>query len=218
MILPRSGSTACVRRSRPSFAEPPADAPSTRNSSRYWGSRSEHSASFAASPSSSTPFLRVSSRALRAASRAWAARTHLSAILRAVVGSSSKASGSLSLTTCWTSPLMSLLPSLDVVARDAALEVLQEVVALRVARDRAGQRRPEAGEVRAALARVDVVGEREHALLIAIVVLQRHLDFDVALAALEEQHLWVHRGLVLVQVLDELDDAALVQERVAAGV
>ena len=61
------------------------------------------------------PFLRVSSRALRAASRAWAARTHLSAIFRAVVGSSSKASASLSLTTCWTRPLMSLLPSLALV-------------------------------------------------------------------------------------------------------
>src|SRR5258705_421982 len=115
MILQRRGSTACVRRSRHSFAEPPAEAPSTRNNSRYWGSRSEHSASFAASPSSSMPFLRVSSRALRAASRAWAARTHLSTILRAVAGSSSKASASLSLTICWTRPLMSLLPSLALV-------------------------------------------------------------------------------------------------------
>src|SRR2546425_501541 len=152
MILPRSGRTAWVRRSRPSFAEPPAEAPSTRKSSRYCGSRSEHSASFAASPSSSTPRLRVSSRALRAASRAWAARTHLSTILRA------------------------------------------------------------------ALARVDVVREREDALLVTVVVLERHLDLGVAFLALEEQHLWVQRGLVLVQVLDELDDAALVQERVAPPV
>src|SRR2546426_8856827 len=54
MIFPRSGSTACVRRSRPCLAEPPAESPSTRKSSRNWGSRSEQSASFAASPSSST--------------------------------------------------------------------------------------------------------------------------------------------------------------------
>src|SRR5206468_10687960 len=62
---------------------------------------------------------------------------------------------------------------------------------------------------------VDVVREREDALLVAVVVLQRHLDLDVALLALEEQHLRMQRGLVLVQVLDELDDPALVEERVA---
>src|ERR671935_3815 len=32
-ILPRSGSTACLARSRPCFAEPPAESPSTMNSS-----------------------------------------------------------------------------------------------------------------------------------------------------------------------------------------
>src|SRR5437879_1769242 len=61
------------------------------------------------------PPLRVSSRALRAASRAWAARTHLSTILRAVVGSSSKASANRSLTICWTRPFTSEFPSLALV-------------------------------------------------------------------------------------------------------
>src|SRR4029450_3469088 len=32
-ILPRSGSTACVERSRPCLAEPPAESPSTMNNS-----------------------------------------------------------------------------------------------------------------------------------------------------------------------------------------
>ena len=72
--------------------------------------------------------------------------------------------------------------------------------------------------MRAALAGVDVVREREDALLVAVVVLQRGLDLDVALLALEEEHLGVERRLVLVQVLDELDDAALVEERVRAAV
>src|SRR5262249_51479680 len=99
-----------------------------------------------------------------------------------------------------------------------ALEVLQEPVVLRIGRQRARQRGAESGEVRAALACVDVVREGEDALLIAVVVLQRHLDLDVALLALEEQHLRVERGLVLVQVLDELDDPALVEERVTPRV
>src|SRR4029450_4600406 len=172
MILPRSGSTACVRRSRPSLAEPPAEAPSTRNSSRYCGSRSEHSASFAARPSSSMPFLRVSSRALRAASRACAARTDLSAMFRAVVGSSSNASArvaGLAVAPLLHEPLDVAVAELglglplelglrqadrdhrrqslaDVVAADTALERLEEAVGLRVVRQRAGQRRPEARE------------------------------------------------------------------------
>src|SRR5207249_3086084 len=109
-------------------------------------------------------------------------------------------------------------PLPDVVAADATLEVLEEAVGLRVGRERAGQRGAESGQMCSTLAGVDVVREREDALLVAIVVLQRHLDLDVALLALEEQHLWMQRGLVLVQVLDELDDPALVEERMAPRV
>ena len=72
--------------------------------------------------------------------------------------------------------------------------------------------------MRAALARVDVVGEGEHALLVAVVVLQRDLHLDVPLLAFEVEDLGVDGRLVLVQVLDELDDAALVEEGVAAAV
>src|ERR1700732_2984469 len=43
-ILPRSGSTACVLRSRPCLAEPPAESPSTTNSSASAGSLNEQSA------------------------------------------------------------------------------------------------------------------------------------------------------------------------------
>src|SRR5262249_24139288 len=106
-------------------------------------------------------------------------------------------------------------PFTNVVARDVSLKRLEIPVRLRVGRDRAGDRRAEAREVRTALTRVDVVGEGEQVLLIAIVVLERHLDLDGVLLALEEQHLRMDRRLVLVEVLDELDDAALVEERVA---
>src|SRR5262249_53673239 len=75
-----------------------------------------------------------------------------------------------------------------------------------------GECRPEPREMRAALARVDVVREGEHILLVALVVLERDLDLDIAAAALEVEHLRVHRRLVLIDVLDELEDAARVVE------
>src|SRR5882724_10414211 len=106
----------------------------------------------------------------------------------------------------------------DVVAGHPTLERLEVAVLLRVRRELAGERRAEAREVRAALARVDVVGEGEHALLVAVVVLQRDLDFDIALLAFEEHDLRMNRCFVLVQVLHELDDAALEEERVAPAV
>src|SRR5207249_991396 len=67
-ILPRSGRIAWKLRSRPCFAEPPAESPSTRYSSVSLGSETEQSASFPGKrPPSSPLFLRTSSRALRAA-------------------------------------------------------------------------------------------------------------------------------------------------------
>src|SRR5262249_61757408 len=75
---------------------------------------------------------------------------------------------------------------------------------------------PDSGEVGAALACVDVFGEGEHVLLVAVVVLQGDFDLDVVLLALEEEHLGMDGGLVLIQVLDELDDPALVEEGVGA--
>ena len=101
----------------------------------------------------------------------------------------------------------------DVVAGDRSLEALQVPVRLRVRTDRPRQRRAEPRQVGAPLAGVDVVREREDVLLVAVVVLERDLDLDVAPAALEVLHLRVHRRLVLVDVLDELADAARVVER-----
>ena len=95
MILPRSGSTAWVFRSRPCFAEPPAESPSTMNSSASAGSLTEQSASLPGSVEfSSADLRRVRSRALRAASRARAASTALTRIRRASAGCSSRNSPS----------------------------------------------------------------------------------------------------------------------------
>ena len=69
------GSIACVNRSLPCFADPPAESPSTIYNSLFEGSFSEQSANFPGSPPpDSAPFLTVS-RAFLAASRALAAFT-----------------------------------------------------------------------------------------------------------------------------------------------
>src|SRR5260370_7335610 len=57
-ILPLSGRIAWYFRSRPIFAEPPADSPSTTNNSHREGSLSWQSASFPASPLESMADLR----------------------------------------------------------------------------------------------------------------------------------------------------------------
>ena len=112
-ILPRSGSTAWVARSRPCLAEPPAESPSTMKSSVSEGSRMEQSASLPGSAEfSSADLRRVRSRALRAAARAWAADTALRMTALPSLGFSSRNSASFALTTDSTKPCMPGLPSL----------------------------------------------------------------------------------------------------------
>src|SRR5204863_56362 len=90
-ILPRSGRIAWVRRSRPPFALPPADGPSTMKSSHFSGSRSEQSASFPGREKpSSAPLRCTRSRAFRAASRARNAVRHFSTMRFASAGFSSR--------------------------------------------------------------------------------------------------------------------------------
>ena len=61
--------------------------------------------------------------------------------------------------------------------------------------------------------RVDVVGERVDGLLVGAVPLHRDLDRALVALALEEDDLLLQRFLVLVEVADEVLDAALVVER-----
>ena len=96
-ILPRRGRIACVRRSRPVCADPPAESPSTKNTSVLDGSFSEQSFSLPARKFTSSAVLRrVSSRALRAASRASAASMILPTIVLASFGFSSNHSANFS--------------------------------------------------------------------------------------------------------------------------
>jgi hypothetical protein len=107
----------------------------------------------------------------------------------------------------------------DVVAADGGvLQVLREAALGRVVVDRAGERGAEAGQVRAAFVGVDVVGEREDQLGVAVVPLQRDLGVDAVLHAAHVDRLVVDVRLVLVQVLDERHDAAVVLELVALAV
>ena len=86
--------------------------------------------------------------------------------------------------------------------------------------DGAGERRAEAGQVRAAIHGVDVVGEAEDVLRVAVVVLQRHFHGERAgvvgqlAVGLEVDRLFVQHRLAAVEVLDEFGDAAGVQELV----
>ena len=208
-ILPRSGRIAWKRRSRPCFAEPPAESPSTMYSSLRAGSRSWQSASLPGSDSPSRAPLRMTrSRALRAASRARAAVRHFSMIRRPSPGFSSRYWARLSVTAVWTWPLTSALPSFafvwpsncglgqldaddggqalaDVVAGEVAVGVLEDAGLAGPVVERARQRGPEAGDVGAAVDRVDVVGEGEDVLGVRVVVLEGDLDGRRALAPLD---------------------------------
>ena len=100
-----------MARLRPDDAEPPAESPSTRNSSVLDASRSEQSFSLPGSESPSITPLRVFSRAARAASRARNASRILLTTTSATAGFSSKNVMSFSLTMESTMPCTSPLPS-----------------------------------------------------------------------------------------------------------
>ena len=99
-----------------------------------------------------------------------------------------------------------------VLAGEVLVLLLELALLARVAVERARERRAEARQVRAALVRVDVVGEREDGLLVGGVPLHRDLDRALLALALEEDDLLLDRVLVLVEVGDEVLDAALVVE------
>src|SRR6476661_10413265 len=99
--------------SRPLLAEPPAESPSTTYTSDSRGSVERQSASFPGRPPMSVALLRrTSSRALRAASRAWADETALFTTVLASAGLASNQWLSCSLQIFCTNDLTSVLPSL----------------------------------------------------------------------------------------------------------
>jgi hypothetical protein len=78
--------------------------------------------------------------------------------------------------------------------------------------ERAGQRRAEGGQVGAAVALRDVVGEAEDLLVIAVVPLERDVDADIVALAGDGDRLRDERGLGAVEIAHERRDAALVEE------
>ena len=116
-ILPRIGRMACVFGSRPPRAEPPAESPSTMNTSQSPGLRDWQSTSLPGKPPPPRrPLrLRAMSRALRAAIRASAAACDLRMMSLPSEGLRSNQSPNRSLRTFCTNDLASVLPSLVLV-------------------------------------------------------------------------------------------------------
>ena len=104
-----------------------------------------------------------------------------------------------------------------VVAAQILLHVLEEAHLLADGVDGAGKRGAETGKVRAAVDGVDVVGEAEDGFGVAVVVLQRDVDFDSVAQSLHDDGLIVEHGLAAIEMLDEFGDAAGVTEFGAAS-
>ena len=239
MILPRSGSTAWVLRSRPCLAEPPAESPSTMKSSASAGSRDRAVGELAGQG-------RVLQRRLAAGQVAGfagrlagaggvdrladdpprLARVLLEELAQLAVDglfdqALDRRVAEFGLRLALELRVLELDRDhrgealADVVAGQVLVFLLEQPLAAGVGVQRPGQRRAEAGEVGAALVGVDVVGEAEDRFLVGGVPLHRDLDLAVVGLALEEDGLAVQRVLVLVQVGDEVDDPALVVEAVA---
>ena len=221
------------------------------NISHLLGSFSWQSASFPGRAAESrTLFLRVSSRAFLAASRAREAVMHFSMMSLAWAGFSARYSESLSqilrklvghgpvhqrpdvgvaqlgLGLALELGLFQLHGDdggeafADVVAGEGLIRGLQKVEFPGVVVDHPGQGRLEANQMGAALVGGDVVGIGHDELVVAVVILHGHLHgggLHLALhaGAGEVQGHGLQQLLVLVEVGDELPDAALIAEAFA---
>ena len=104
-------------------------------------------------------------------------------------------------------------PFPDVLAFEVLLLLLQEVPAAGIAVDHVGQRLREALDVHPALHGGDAVGEGVDGVVVARVPLQRDLDLLALVGLFERRHLAEQRLLGGIEVLDEVDDPAVVLER-----
>ena len=99
-----------------------------------------------------------------------------------------------------------------VLAGEVGVGIFQQVLPLGPVVDGAGQRRAQPGQVRAAVGGVDGVGEGEHRLVVAVVVLDGGLD-HVAFDFLLDVDRLVEHFAILVQVAHEAANAAFEVER-----
>ena len=84
----------------------------------------------------------------------------------------------------------------------------------RIAVDDTRQRAAESGQMGAAIALRDVVGEAENILVIAVIPLQRRLDHHTIALALDQDRLREDRGLGAIKMGDEGCNAALIDHGV----
>ncbi len=240
-ILPRSGRMAWYIRSRPPSAVPPAESPSTRNSSLASWSRVVQSMSLPGRPPPErTPLrLRTSSRALRAASRASAAsiafcddllgrgRVLFEELAELVVDDLGDDPLDLAVAQLGLGLPLELRvghadaddrgePFLEVLAGDRQVLLVLGDVGPGVVVEGPGQGGAEAGQVGAALDGVDVVAVADDVLADRVVVLDGDLDLDVLLVvAAEQDDRRVQGRLGAVEVLDELGQALRGEELAA---
>ena len=231
-ILPRIGRIAWVAGSRACLAEPPAESPSTMNSSDALGSVSWQSASLPGRPPPSRNDLRrVRSRACLAASRALAAWLALRDDPLGVAGvlleprhevlvdgglDERAHRGVAELGLRLALELRLAQPNAhdrdealaDVLAEEVVLLLLEQALVARVAVDDVGERLLQALLVHAALVGVDRVRERVDRLRVAGGPLQGDVDLRVGLARLHRDDLGVDRLLARGEVLHEVGDAA----------
>ena len=97
------------------------------------------------------------------------------------------------------------------------LFLLEQSRAFGVAHQLTREPAAQADEMRAAIALGDVVGEREHVLVVAVVPPQSDFDADAVALALDEDGLIDQRGLGAVEVAHEGFEAALVEQLLALG-
>src|SRR5262249_11988129 len=105
----------------------------------------------------------------------------------------------------------------NVVAGEIFFYVLEQAELLAGVVDGAGQRRPETGEMRAAVHGVDVVGKAEDGFRVAVVVLQSDFHLHAITLGFHVDGPVMQDALAAIQVLDELGDPAGVFEFQALG-
>ena len=97
-----------------------------------------------------------------------------------------------------------------VVAGERHLFLARGAKRIGILRDLASERAAEAGEMRAAVALRDIVGEAQHALVIAVVPPQGGFHRDAFALGLDHDRAWDQRRLVAVEKSHEGFDAAVV--------
>ncbi len=109
-------------------------------------------------------------------------------------------------------------PLARILAGKIHLLLLGEPALARVLVDDAGERGAEAGQVRAAVALRDVVGEEQHVLVVAVVPPQCHLDDDLLALTADHDRLADQRLLGAVEIAHEGRRTALIHHLLAPDI